>query len=440
MRLTVTAIFVVAFFTASYGLTFAEETEATGGQPTPRYTVLCQSVDQNGDNLIGPILTLSCHEVGTVRDGSFGRNQETVFDLNVVGPERQGCISLHVTATRTQGIGEVEPVNIGGRWVTRSRLHSERIEFFGRARVGQVLVIPIGNKGPNGAAPRVEVMVSSGDQVAIPPNWVPGVTNANGEMKSIFDTLVGSGAAKIRFEKVTRWQKCRGHNLYADIQMPLNTFASLSELYCRYVPHTGETVDLLHLLSIIASEPSRWEQLEAVFGYSWIQTVELYDSPLLLRNLELISRLPEGCELVLFADPINRSEAQALSKAKNISRLQWEPRLSAAQHWQVGMPREEKDRRHLPVVAKPDTLELRWGIGGSSSHPTAALGATVMLRDAKAAIAYLKTEPNLESVVVVADSEDEENRLAQAKAILEQSLPKATVRAFAFTGRRQKAR
>ena len=274
----------------------------TGSLPTQQYSVLCRCVDADGNVVVGPRLTLFEGEKENVAVGSqspfvigFAADEDGVtqpqiavidegtrIEVTAFGRQANGA-TMNVVVEQSE-ITNVEIKKTGpDTFVQVPRLDTRKKRVIDFVKFGEVLTIPAGEKGADGITPRVELVVCGGNATSIPSNWTSPVVGRNGprnaEREGIFNELLATGAARVRCERVSHWEKFCGHGLYADL-LPLRDLCDLADLYCACCPHRFGLADALCLLAPAIDDPTSVRRLEeSLLGYDWGYSVELAGSP-----------------------------------------------------------------------------------------------------------------------------------------------------------------
>lgn len=285
----------------------------TESLPAQQYSVLCRCVDADGNVVVGPRLTLFEGEKGNVAVGSQSPfvigistdedgakrpqiaviEEGTTIEMTAVGRQANG-VTMNVVVERSE-ITDVEVKKTGpDTFVQVPRLDTRKKQVIDFVKFGEILTIPTGRKRVKGTTPRVELAVCAGNAVSIPSNWTsPAASRENpgdASRNEIFNELLATGAARVRCERVSHWEKFCGHRLYEDL-VPLCDLAGLYRTCC---PYRFGLADALCLLAPAMDDPARVRRLEeSLFGYDRGYSVELADSPSLPSNVALLSRVPD---------------------------------------------------------------------------------------------------------------------------------------------------
>jgi hypothetical protein len=433
MYLAASAV-IVSMLLGALPQTTGEETES---QPTRQYTVLCRWVDADDNVVVGPKLTLSEGEKGNVSIGSRSPfvvgitadedgakkpliaviDEGTTIEVTAVGQQANG-VTVNVVVEQSE-ITSVETKKTGpGTFVQAPHVDARKKRVVDFVKFGEILTVPTEEKRADGTTPRVELAVCAGNAVSIPSNWTsPAASRKNAgddESDGIFDELLATGDARVRCERVSRWEKSCGHGLYEDL-CPLRDLCDLADLYCTHCPHRFGLADVLCLLAPMIGDPVRVRHLEeSLFGYEWGYSVELADSPSLPSQVALLSRVPELWDLVVQSERYGYPLLHALTKV-NVRHD-----LELCGENQAG-------------VTKDGWLRQQWCLHHDApGHATLTLDAAARLsvEDAESALPALKATPNLKQVFVVAEDEEGAKRLARTQEILEKALPNMNIDTF----------
>ena len=401
---------------------------------TQQYSVLCRCVDADGNVVVGPRLTLFEGEKGNVAVGSqspfvigFAADEDgvtqpqiavidvgTTIEVTAVGRQANGA-TMNVAVEQSE-ITNVEIKKTGAdTFVQVPRLDTRKKRVIDFVKFGEVLTIPAGEKGADGITPRVELVVCGGNATSIPSNWTSPVVGRNGlrnaEREGIFNELLATGAARVRCERVSHWEKFCGHRLYEDL-VPL---CDLADLYCSCCPHRFGLADVLCLLTPVIDDPTRVRRLEeSLLGYDWGYSVELADSPSLPSQVALLSRVPELWDLVVVPEQYDYSLLHALTKVNVLHDL----KLCG---------------ENRAVTMKDGWLRQQWCLHHDApGHATLTqdTAAQLSVEKAEAAIPALKATANLKQVFILAEDEEGVKRLARTQEVLEKALPNARIDAL----------
>lgn len=320
MRLALNTFVILGSLIAASPAMSGERGSPIGAQSKQQYTVFCRWIKQQDEFLACPALTVSDGEKGSISDTSqspfvtgvtpltdpnnpkaFVQLQPHIvvldegmkIDLIVVGKQPDGA-SVDITVEQSK-ITKVDTKQISSS--TTIQLPSVEIakkRVFDFVRFGEPFVVPLGEKRADGTMPRLEIVVAVGKNAQ--PNWTSHaadrlVTPSDAKRNDILDTILATGAAKVFCQRVSRWEKIRGHELDADLGR-LKTLCDYASVYC-YFPHQVGVVDVLALLSPAMHDSVRIREFEeVVFGCVPGYSAELWDSPSLVKNVELLGRLP----------------------------------------------------------------------------------------------------------------------------------------------------
>ncbi len=411
-------------------------------EPAQQYSVLCRWVDADGSIAVGPKLTLLEGRKGNFSHGtqtplvigvSTGRHgaekphvavidEGTTIEVTALGRQAGGT-TLDVVAEHSDILGVNARETAPGTFVQVPRLHIRKKRVIDFVRFGDVLTIPTGKKGAGTTTPRVELVVSAGDAMSIPSNWTAPATHrpenpGDAQRSEILNTLLAAGAAaRVRCERVSRWEKFFGHTLDEDLG-PLQDLCDLARLYCACCPHRVGLADALGLLATAMDDPARVRRLdESLIGYDWEYSVELVDCRLLPSYVALLGRVPELWDLVVRSDHYDYQLLHALTKVNVRNNL-------------------ELDGKSGTVAARDGWLEQKWSLHHDApGRASLTLDATAELfvEDAESALPALKATTNLKEVFLIAEDEAGAKRMAGTRAALEKALPNVQIDTFSFS-------
>ena len=130
------------------------------------------------------------------------------------------------------------------------------------------------------------------------------------ECDTVIAELHKSGAAAVSIRRWTRGQCFSSSSEWVE---PLRLACSLAEL-ASYCPHRLGAIDLMSLAAPTMDVPSYLD--ETLFGCEEDCTVELWDSPSLVANLELVSRLPELGQVTVYTKRTDEHFLKAVRRVK----------------------------------------------------------------------------------------------------------------------------
>ena len=411
MRLAPSVLAVWMLLVVTFQVTRAEDTRQPQSQPTQRYSVLCRWIDAKGAIVMAPKLTLSEGQKGTVADTAqspfvtgvttVGKTHEShivviqegsIVEMTVAGRQPNGA-TVDVTVEQSK-IGDVETKKVGpdtSVQIPHVELHKKRVIDF--VKFGESLAIPSGERQADGNMPRIELVVGAGEELKIPSNWTsptghraqnPGEARRN----ELLGALLMSGSAKIRCQRVSRWEKCRGRTLYDELG-PLREVCDYADLCCRLCPHRFGWADAMQFLAPAISDPAQVQRLEEMLlGYDWGYSVELAESASLLSNVHYLGRLPEVWNLTVNTKHCTYGLMHALTQVNVLRYLKLN---------------EQQENRE---ASKEDWLREQWQLHHDRpGYATLTLEAvaTLYVDDAESAIPALKAAGTVKRVLIVGE-------------------------------------
>jgi len=342
-----------------------EESSPVGFQPKQRYTVRCRWIREHDDYLDCPALTLCDGARGSICDtsqspfvtgvtrstGPAYANQPHIvvldeglkIDLIVSGRQPHGA-SVDVTVEQSK-ITRVDTKPIDSdTWIQIPVVDIRKKRVFDFVEFGSPLVVALGEKHAGGTVPRLEIVVSDGANVR-PDCTARGAgaaaTPGNLQSKAVLDAILATGGAKVLCQRVSRWEEARGRELDAD----LGRFKALCDCasVCSFAPHRAGMVDVLALLSPAVHNPA-WVRAfeEAVFGCVPGYSALLWDSPSLVRNVELLGRLPWLWDVTIRTSNPDPRLLHAVKGLRVLHRLEVYKTPDDERH--AGQQQEEEDR------------------------------------------------------------------------------------------------
>jgi hypothetical protein len=430
MYLAASAI-TVSMFLGGFQPTIDVEAES---QPTQQYSVLCRWVDADDNVVVGPRLTLFDGEKANAAVGSQSQfvvgitadedgakkpqiavlHEGTTIEVTAVGRQANG-VTVDVVVEQS-AITDVELKETGpDTFIQVPHLDTHKKQVVDFVKFGEILAIPTGEKRADGAAPRVELVICAGNAMSIPSNWTSPTASrenpADVDRTEIFNELLATGAARVRRERVSHWQKLCGHGL-DEALLPLGDLYDLVDLYCTYCPHRFGLADVFCLLAPMIDDPARVRHLEeSLFGYDWGYSVELGDSPSLPSSVALLSRVPELWDLFIAAEQYDYPLLHALTKVNVRHGLE--------------LGGENRDG-----ATKEGWLRQQWCLHHDApGYPTLTLDAAAQLfaEEAESAIPALKATANLKQVFILTEGEEGTKGLAKTQEILEKALPNVKI-------------
>jgi hypothetical protein len=425
------SVITVSMLLGGFHPTMGAETES---QPRQQYSVLCRCVDVDNNVVVGPRLTvfegeertaavgsqspfvigISTEEDGAKRPQIAVIDQGITIELTAVGRQANG-VTMNVVVEQSQ-ITDVDVKRTGPDTfvqVPHVDIRKKRVIDF--VKFGEILTISTGKKRADGAKPRVELVVCAGNAMSMPSNWTSPTANrenpGDADRNEVFNELLATGAARVRCERVSHWEKFCGHRLYEGL-VPL---CDLADLYCSCCPHRFGLADGLCLLAPAIDDPTRVRHLEeSLFGYDWGYSVELADSPSLPSNVALLSHVPELWDLFIASEQYGYPMLRALTKVNVLHDL-------------------ELCGENQTGATKDGWLRQQWCLHHDApGHATLTQDAAAQLsvEKAESAIPALKATANLKQVFILAEDEGDAKRLARTQEILEKALPNVKIDAL----------
>lgn len=288
------------------------------GQAKDRYTVHCRWIKENDAIVAFPALSLADGERGTLSETSqspfvtavtpvTGPNTKEAaqlphivvldegmkIDVMVMG-RQPGGVSVDVTVEESQ-ITAVDVKLVSPQTsVQAPSVDTRKKRVFDFAKFGEPLAVFLGKNPAKGAAPRIELVVAVRENVR--PSWTSHAvdrlaTPGDVQRNAVFSTILATGTAKVLCQRVSGWERLRGHELAADLQH-FQDYCDYVRV-CSFVPHRLGVFDGLATLSPWIRDPASVRAFEeALFGFVPGYSAVLDDSPALMKNVELLGRLP----------------------------------------------------------------------------------------------------------------------------------------------------
>ena len=420
-----------------------------------RYGVLCRWVDVDGAIVMAPKLgvaenqkgmvsntTESPFVIGLTPDGKAQRPHIVVIqegssvEVTVAGRQPSGA-TVDVTIEQSK-IGEVGTKTIGPNStvpIPQVDISKKRVIDF--VKYGEVLSIPLAKKRPGKDVPRVEVMIHADTEAATPTHWIAPAKNdmptfAEAKRAELLGAVLASGGARLRCERVSRWDRIQGRRLH-DSMVRLHD--ALQEQWrlaalCRTCwPRQVGYADALYLLTPMVTASANVTTIEMeLFGWDWMYSIELLDSPSLAQNVRRLSGASPLWDLTIMSKNWHYRLLHDLTKIDVRHDLQFLDEHGDAVKAQleevVGQDRLVWCLRHdAPGFA---TLRLE------KADPPAF---TVSVEEAESAIPALKKAADLKQVLIIGEYDEDVATAAQAKRVMQEALPKVKIDTFVFTGR-----
>ncbi len=451
MRWHVGSSLALVTLLAAFRPTLGEESMSAAEQPEPRYSVLCRLVDENGNASVGPLVTLAATQAGLIRIGSSSSSTETTLELAVSpAPQLNGVQRLEIQVSQSTTTDGTEisvcarqsaptgQQDLGPLVVRTDHVKIEKKEISVLVRQDDIVAIPLGDAHLGSSPPRLEVVVQAKEE-KIPPEWLsppaggPAIA-ADAPGKEVLNALLASGSARIRWERVSRWAAVRGHDLFGELQ-PLRDSRDCLTFYRLFVPHRPGVAEVSCLLLQMLEDRDRVARLEAVMtGCEWMCSVDLWDSPRLVDNVELLRRLPAVWNLVVRGEPYDRQLARGLEHVNVLGSFERGSRTAAVQYSHHDVPHDSSHQEAMMDNAPP---QMDWCISHTApGRPQASLMGTVFAKNAESAIPYFQTQSDLRHVLIIAPCEEDAEQAIRAEAAIRQALPKVTTETFVFSGHR----
>jgi hypothetical protein len=237
---------------------------------------------------------------------------------------------------------------------------------------------------------------------------------------------------------VSRWEAFRGHGFYTDLQ-PLRDLHDWITVYSTLCPRHTVWADVSCILAPFIDDPASVAHVEnALTGREWVCSVELWDAPSLVDNVELLSRLPSVWRLNVHGLPFDKRLARTLEEVNILCQLERNARGPAVQYSQPGLPQPpDSDARRHAAPTDPCPLQVEWGIEHEPpGRPRACLRGVVSAKQAESAIPFFRTQSDLHSVLIVAAYEEDAEQAERAKAAMGRAMPNVKIDAFVFSGHR----
>jgi hypothetical protein len=402
--------------------------------PKPRYIVFHRWINERGDDLRGAMLSLCDGEKGSVTllrsQSPFVTGVTPVTDRKTEANAQQPSITvideglkidLVIAARQRHGATvdvTVEETKITGVDVKscspNTTLQSPRVETRKRrvidfVRFDNVLVVPMGEKRPDGTTPRVEILIGAGEIIRynLPSHGgdLPRIPVA-AEREAIFRAVLATGAARVFCVKESRWAAFRGRTLFDELS-PLGELCDLA----GYCPCASGLANVLRVLSPLVNDPDRVQRIEeALVGCSPGYCIDLGDSPSLMRSLELLSRLPSLSSVTIHANKVDDRLRQAVKKLR---------------------------AQHVEIVPMSGDLSAWWGsvethdnLEGSTHERVKTV--SVPVQRAESSLASLKALPNLQQVLIQATGNKDEAEAKRLLAVFKPALPNAEIHVLLF--------
>jgi hypothetical protein len=314
----------------------------------PWYTVFCRWIKQPDDFVAFPPLTLVEGEKCGVHDGSrrafvTGATLEThpnakghalrpkivvlfegiKVELTVAGRQPNGA---SVDATIEQSTITRVDAKKCNQWATvqvpKVATQTKRVLDF--VEFDSPLVVPLGEKNAAGISPRLEIIVCEGENAKLKKasHVATGpATSGDVERDAIFDAILATSDAKMRCERISRWERLRGHRLYDDLEPVQNICHAAESL--SHCPHSFGILDVLTMLVPAVHDPIQIRAVEeAVFGCVPAYSISLRASPSLSEHLKLLRRLPCLWDVSIEVEHVDEQLTEMAAQLKVLHRLE----------------------------------------------------------------------------------------------------------------------
>jgi hypothetical protein len=238
------------------------------------------------------------------------------------------------------------------------------------------------------------------------------------EMDRTFSEIV-RGGGRVLGGRESRWSKLRGHSLSEDLD-PLRTICEAVYVYNCYWPHFPGRIDLMACLLPVLEDWALLTQIEeSLLGCDPSVYANLRESPMLLKELEVLSRNPFLGTVTIDTRSVDARLAAAIKKLH------------------VG--------HTLEVGYSEGKCRILYMLDSNFYEGKAAEGAKVArveVDDAESAIPTLKATPHLVYVELMRQGypfvgyaqldPKEVARAVRVRKLLKKSLPKAQVEQVTF--------
>jgi len=259
------------------------------------------------------------------------------------------------------------------------------------------------------------------------PRKAPGFDEKETD-RTFFEIVKGGG--RVLCSRESRWSKLRGQSLSEDLDS-LRTICEAAELYGCYWPHRLGLIDVMACLSPMLEDGALLGQIEEnLLGCDPSICVILRESPLLLKQLEVLSRNPYLDTVTIDSRSVDARLAAAIKKLQvghDARHSHWRANTWAIDNWlEVGY---SEGKCRIVYVLDLDFYEGRVSEG--------AKVARVEVDDAESAIPTLKAIRHLVSVELTKQGfpfigyaqldQKETARAVRVRRLLKESLPKVEV-------------
>lgn len=169
-----------------------------------------------------------------------------------------------------------------------------------------VMMLLIGEQSVTAAAETKTTRIESSSSPKAPPY-------DEKEMERTFTEIV-NGGGRIVCSRASRWSKLRGRSLSDDLEIP-RVICDAAYIYGCYWPDRSGLIDMMARLSPLLEDGALLEQIEVqLLGCDGSYYVAVRESPLLLKQLEVLSRNPYLTIVKIDARSVNAPLAAAIKK------------------------------------------------------------------------------------------------------------------------------
>jgi hypothetical protein len=361
--------------------------------PKQRYVVFCRWFDEKDCYYVPGIRTVAHGEKVRIHPSS------PIIDVTLTAGPQPGGASADIA-------------------VGKAEAHERHIAPF--VKFNDTLVIRLGAKRAGGATPRVEILVGAGDVIRWDWNWDvkrDQRSPVEADREAVFRAITATGTARVSSQAHSRLETLIGDKAYDNVQAGIECLLSSAELayLYSYLPHRSGPFDLLGVSWPLLE---KWNSTHAVerafFGQVSHYTVELWDSPVLPMNEELLGRLRDtsNIDVVIHAkhDPLLRPNAEKLCRFQSIV---WDKDLKA---WG-----EVDGKPVLWSAVEQHTAETM------KSHTERIKTVSANWQQAESAIPAFKRLPHLEQVLLNVAEKSEESKARRTLEAMKKALPNAEV-------------
>jgi hypothetical protein len=412
MRWTMIAVAFVLSFAGLPGATFGKQPAAA--KPKQQCVVFCRQFDEKGG-----CFTMTDHTLGS------GESATVMPKVEIA-------------------IRDIKPSNGATIDVTIERPTGPAIHVVKFAKFNETQTIPLGDKGVNGAKPRLEVLIGAGDVVRLDWTWDRGKRSPeDAAREEVFEILGDTGTSRILCMGHSRLPVLIGDNAYQALDCGLDcvqNYFEFANLYCSICPHRFGLTDMVNASGPILSEwfwMKRESYERAWFGSVAHYDVELLAGPTLIQNLETLKRLPKQSNVTIrihcktpkgLGAGLSREAREYPIPAEMLTDQQLQTALDTRQAQAV------KDFHAFNVFLTATEAKSFWHTAEEHAedkgpnHNDSIKTVTVNWQTADAAIPDFKKLANLEQVLIYTAAKHEKNaKTKEALKTLQKALPTADV-------------